>query len=185
VSYRGRYYETERARLYTPPAGKIPLYMAATGSRSTRVAAKYCDGLITLVDEGFQERISDFKKAAGEDGRDAGPLEIITEYKVSCDEDYERALASTRRWKPTSLKGVLMAEIHDPRELEEKAAREVSDEALKKSWDVMTSIDDITGALEGLFLAGATRVYVHSSSPDEMKFIREFTGKVLPHFSGP
>jgi coenzyme F420-dependent glucose-6-phosphate dehydrogenase len=183
ISYRGKHYRTEKARLYTPPTGKIPLYMAATGKNSTRVVAKYCDGLITLVRDGFTDQLDDFKKAAAENGRGPDSLEIITEYKLSFSADYERALDSARRWKPTALKGVLMSQIHDPRELEETAAREVSDEMLKKSWHIMTSIDEATSAIERLFKAGVTKVYAHSSSPDEMTFLREFTRTVLPHFS--
>jgi alkanesulfonate monooxygenase SsuD/methylene tetrahydromethanopterin reductase-like flavin-dependent oxidoreductase (luciferase family) len=135
------------------------------------------------VRDGFTDQLDDFKKAAAENGRGPDSLEIITEYKLSFSADYERALDSARRWKPTALKGVLMSQIHDPRELEETAAREVSDEMLKKSWHIMTSIDEATSAIERLFKAGVTKVYAHSSSPDEMTFLREFTRTVLPHFS--
>jgi len=183
VSYRGRYYHTEDARLYTPPAGAIPIYMAATGKNSTRVVAKYCDGLITFFREGFAEQLADLKKAATEYVRDPESLQVAIEYKLSFAEDYEKALASARCWKPTALKGVLMSELYDPRKLEERAQLEVSDEMLKQSWQIMTSIDEATGSIERMFKAGVTRVYVHSSSPDEKAFLKEFTGKVLPHFS--
>jgi coenzyme F420-dependent glucose-6-phosphate dehydrogenase len=183
VTYRGKYYHTDSARLYTPPVGKIPLYMAATGKHSTRVAAKYCDGLITFVREAFPGQLADFRKTAKESGREPDKLEIVTEYKMSYSKDYEKALESARRWKSTGLTRVLMSEIYDPRELEEKATLEVSDELLRETWHIMTSIDEATGAIERLLKAGMTRVYVHSSSPDEMEFLREFTSGVLPHFS--
>ncbi|MDA4136773.1 MAG: hypothetical protein OK449_07245, partial [Thaumarchaeota archaeon] len=91
---------------------------------------------------------------------------------------------STKCWRPTALHKVLMAEVHDPRVLEETARKEVSDERLKETWHVITSIDEATGAIEDLFKSGITKVYVHSSSPDELEFLREFTRKVLPQFSG-
>jgi hypothetical protein len=37
--------------------------------------------------------------------------------------------------------------------------------------------------MEKCFEAGYTRVYVHSTSPDEIKFIQMFSKKVMPHFS--
>ena len=184
LDYRGKYYRTDGARLYTPPKGRIPLYMAAVGKNSTRAAAKYSDGLITfLKGEELERQISAFKGAVTQEGRDPASLEIVAEYKLSYDPDYDRAFDSVKRWRPTRLQGVLMSEIHDPRELERKAAAEVSDDSLKESWEVVTSIEASADSIERYFRAGFTKVYVHSSSPDEHEFIRAFTSKVLPHFT--
>jgi alkanesulfonate monooxygenase SsuD/methylene tetrahydromethanopterin reductase-like flavin-dependent oxidoreductase (luciferase family) len=158
--------------------------MAATGKNSTRAAATHCDGLITYLKEGFADQLREFRKAAAEKGRDPDSLEVITEYKLSYAKDYDEAFESTKCWRPTALHNVLMAEVHDPRVLEDTARREVSDEKLKEAWHIMTSIDEATGAIEDLFKSGITKVYVHSSSPDELEFLREFTRKVLPQFSG-
>jgi len=183
LDYRGRYYRTERARLYTPPKCHIPLYMAAVGKNSTRTAAKYSDGLITFLKGAELDRqLSAFKGAVAQEGRDPESLEIVAEYKVSYDPDYDRAFASVERWRPTRLQGVLMSGIHDPRELEKKADEEVSDDSLKESWDVVTTIEAAADSIDRYFKAGFTKVYVHSSSPDEHQFIREFTSKVLPHY---
>ena len=185
VNYRGRYYRTNQARLYTPPKGRIPLYMAAVGKRSTQVAARHCDGLITFLEgEELSQQLASYKGAVREGGRDPDAMEVIAEYKVSFDPEYERAFESVKRWRATNLEGVLTSEIYDPRELERRAEEEVSDESLKETWEIVTSIDETTGSIEGLFKAGFTRVYVHSSSPNEMGFIRAFASEVLPHFVG-
>jgi coenzyme F420-dependent glucose-6-phosphate dehydrogenase len=184
VNYRGRYYKMDQARLYTPPRTRIPLYMAAVGKNSTRVAARLCDGLITFrKGEGLALQLASYRDTLREQGRDLDSMDVISEYKLSYDEDYDRAFESVKRWRPTRLQGVLMSEIHDPRELERRAEEEVSDESLKESWDIVTSIDDAIGSIEQQFSAGFTRVYVHSSSPDETRFIRDFTSRVLPHFT--
>ena len=49
VDFGGQYFKVRDAKLYTPPTGKIPLYMAAVGEQATKTAAKYTDGLITLT----------------------------------------------------------------------------------------------------------------------------------------
>ena len=36
--------------------------------------------------------------------------------------------------------------------------------------------------IEEYFKAGFTQVYTHSTSPNEIEFIQEFTQKVLPYF---
>jgi len=184
VDHAGRYYRTDRARLYTPPRGRIPLYMAAVGKRSTRAAAgRNFDGLITFrKGDELAAQLSAYRGAVIESGRDPDAMEVIAEYKVSVDPDYDRAFESVERWRPTLLQGVLTAEVHDPRELERRAREEVTDERLRESWHVATSVDETFGALERYFSAGFTRVYVHSSSPDELGFVRAFASRVLPHF---
>lgn len=47
--FNGEYFLIRQAKLYTPPTDHIPIYMAASGQSSTRVAAKYSDGLITFL----------------------------------------------------------------------------------------------------------------------------------------
>jgi hypothetical protein len=52
----------------------------------------------------------------------------------------------------------------------------VSDEMLKESIQVITSIEDCTRTIEKYFNAGFTRVYVHSASPEKSnssKFFEE------------
>jgi coenzyme F420-dependent glucose-6-phosphate dehydrogenase len=62
-------------------------------------------------------------------------------------------------------------QYYDPRMLERKAKQKVPDERLKESIDIIT------------FKAGFTTVYVHSTSPDEVAFVRYFGEKILPYFT--
>jgi coenzyme F420-dependent glucose-6-phosphate dehydrogenase len=49
MNFNGEYFPIRNAKLYTPPSGNIPVYMAATGKLATKIAAKYSDGLITYL----------------------------------------------------------------------------------------------------------------------------------------
>ena len=184
VTYNGVHYHIHNAKLYTPPVSHhIPIYLAATGSQSTKVAAQYTDGLITyLKPEKAKEVIAQFDKAASASGRNPQSLEKIAEYKVSYSEDYDRAFESTNFWRATLIENVFNSKIADPRKLEAKAKQEVPDEMLKESIQVTTSIEDCTRSIEKYFNAGFTRVYVHSTSPEEVKFVQIFCKKVLPYF---
>lgn len=73
-------------------------------------------------------------------------------------------------------------DVSDPRELEEKARKEVSDEKLKESTIIVTSIEDCIKPIEEYFKAGFTRIYVQSTSPNELEFIEEFSKKVISYF---
>lgn len=181
VDFNGEYFLLRGAKLYTPPSGRIPLYMAATGEQSVRVAANFADGLITyLGPDQAGKTLETFNKTCKKSGMGQKPK--IAEYKLSFSDDYDKALKSTYFWRATLIKNVFDSDISDPRKLQQKALKQVQDKELEKSIDIMTSIEDSISSIEEYFKAGFTTVYVHSSSPDEMKFMQEFSKKVLPYF---
>jgi coenzyme F420-dependent glucose-6-phosphate dehydrogenase len=184
VEFDGEYFKVKNAKLYTPPTGKIPLYMAAVGEQAIKTAAKYTDGLITLAKpDKSNETFEMFDKAAVKEGKDPNSMEKIAKPKISYYEDYDKALKSTEFWRASLLEDVFNLNISDPRELEQKAKEEVSDEKLRQSTLIITSIEDCIKPLEEYFKAGYTRLYPHSTSPDKIKFIQDFSKKVLPYFN--
>ena len=183
VYFNGEYFLIRQAKLYTPPTDHIPIYMAASGQSSTKVAAKYSDGLITfLKPKDSKNIIETFDIEARKNGKNLRSLQKIAEYKVSYSEDYEQALNSSKFWRATLLENVFDTNVSDPRKLQLKALKEVSDEKLKDSIDIITAIEDCIKSIEKYFKAGFTRVYVHSASPDELEFMRLFSREVLPYF---
>lgn len=184
VNFKGEYFLIRNAKLYTLPSTHIPIYMAATGQQATKVAAKYSDGLISYlepVEAGKVIRV--FDSTAKKEGRDLNSLEKIAEYKVSFSEDYDKAFKSATFWRATLIKNVFDSDISDPRKLQRKAEKEVPDEKIKQSIQITTSIEDCIKSIEDYFKAGFTRVHIHSTSPDEIKFIQMFSKKVMPHFN--
>jgi coenzyme F420-dependent glucose-6-phosphate dehydrogenase len=184
VDFDGQYFKIKNAKLYTPPSSKkIPLYMAASGKEAIQTAAKYTDGLITTSKpDNSKETFDIFNKAAIEEGKNPDSLEKIAKPKISYSEDYDKAFKSTEFWRSSLIDNVFDLNISDPRQLEQKAKDEVSDDEVKKSTLIITSIEDCIKSIEEYFKAGFTRVYMHSTSPDEIKFIRDFCAKVLPYF---
>ena len=49
LTYNGDYYKTEKAKLYSPPLKNIPIWLAAGGPKSAKVAAEFADGLMISV----------------------------------------------------------------------------------------------------------------------------------------
>ncbi|WP_148680879.1 TIGR03557 family F420-dependent LLM class oxidoreductase [Candidatus Nitrososphaera gargensis] len=184
VNFNGEYFLIRDAKLYTPPSTKIPVYMAATGKQAAKVAAQYSDGLITYLPAAEAGKVLHiFDATAEKEGRDKDSLEKIAEYKVSFSEDYDEAFKSATFWRATLIKNVFDSDISDPRSLQQKAESKVPDEKIKQAIQITTSIEDCIKSIEDYFKVGFTRVYVHSTSPDEIKFIQMFSKKVMPHFS--
>jgi coenzyme F420-dependent glucose-6-phosphate dehydrogenase len=108
--------------------------------------------------------------------------EKIAEYKVSYSKDYEQAFNSSKFWRATLLKNAFNTSISNPRKLEQKAKEQVPDKKITENIEITTSIEDCIKSIEEYFKVGFTKVYVHSTSPNEMEFIQEFGKKVLPYF---
>jgi coenzyme F420-dependent glucose-6-phosphate dehydrogenase len=49
VTFDGAYYRTDRARLYSPPASPVRLWIGVAGPKSARLAAELADGIISSV----------------------------------------------------------------------------------------------------------------------------------------
>ena len=184
VNFNGEYFLLRNAKLYTPPAKRIPIYMAATGLQATKAAAKYSDGLISYLQPvEAVNLLRVFDSTAEKEERDLNSLEKIAEYKISFSRDYEEAFKSATFWRATLIKNVFDSDISDPRKLQRKAEKEVPDEKLKQAIQITTSIEDCIKSIEDYFKAGFTRVYVHSTSPNENNFIQMFSKKVMPYFN--
>jgi coenzyme F420-dependent glucose-6-phosphate dehydrogenase len=184
VNFNGEYFLIRNAKLYTLPSSHIPIYMAATGQQAAKVAAKYSDGLISYLQPSEAGKVLHvFDTTAEKEGRDIDALEKLAEYKVSFSEDYEEAFKAATFWRATLIKNVFDSDISDPRKLQRKAEKDVPDEKLKQAIQITTSIEDCIRSIEQYFKAGFTKVHIHSTSPDEIKFIQMFSKKVMQHFN--
>lgn len=193
VYFNGEYFLIRNAKLYSPPTTHIPIFMAAAGPESAKAAAKYSDGLITFLsakesrkiieifDKAIIEKGNDNKKTNG-NNNNMDHIEKIAEYKVSYSDDYEQALNSSRFWRATMIDNAFNSSISDPRKLEQKAKQQVTDKKLKEHIEITDSIENCIKPIEEYFRVGFSKVYIHSTSPNEIKFIEEFGKKVLPYF---
>jgi coenzyme F420-dependent glucose-6-phosphate dehydrogenase len=187
VYYNGEYFLIRNAKLYSPPTSYIPIFMAAAGPESAKAAAKYSNGLITFLKAQESQSILDiFDKSIKKDGKQENynthSKQKIAEYKVSYSQNYEEAFNSAQFWRATLLKNAFNTSMNDPRKLEQKAKQQVPEQKIKENIEITTSIEDCVKSIEEYFKVGFTKVYVHSTSPNEVEFIREFGKKVLPYF---
>jgi coenzyme F420-dependent glucose-6-phosphate dehydrogenase len=187
VYYNGEYFLIRNAKLYSPPTSYIPIFMAAAGPESAKAAAKYSNGLITFLKAQESQSILDiFDKSIKKDGKQENynthSKQKIAEYKVSYSQNYEEAFNSAQFWRATLLKNAFNTSMNDPRKLEQKAKQQVPEQKIKENIEITSSIEDCIKSIEEYFKVGFTKVYVHSTSPNEVEFIREFGKKVLPYF---
>lgn len=179
LTFDGEYYQTDRAKLYSPPLGQVPIYMAAGGPKSATLAGEMAQGVITSVKDPAEtvEKVTDpLREAAAAAGR-PDPTVLATRWSLfAADED--EAWEALFPWRGLRAPGRL--EAVDPQELREKADELPREEVLGR-YTLVHTVDEILDTYRPLADdLGADVITFQMASLDQPALI-EFLGReVLP-----
>ncbi len=179
LSHSGEYYTTDRARLYSPPIGDVPIWMAAGGPKSAALAATMAQGIITSVKDPAVtiERVIDPARVAAFEADAPPPKILATRWSIfahSQDEAWQALLA----WRGLRAPGRL--EAVDPKELRTRADELPRDEVLSR-YSIVSSVDDIVDTYRPLVEeVGADTVGIQITSLDQEATIRLLGEEALP-----
>ena len=179
VDHEGAYYTCDKAKLYSPPVSKVPIWMAAGGPKSAAFAGTHADGLITSVKnpaDTLDRIIGPFREASRE--RSDAPLTIMaTRWCVLAGDEDEawQALASMRGLRaPGRLQAV------DPMTLRVRADNLDRKEVLQK----YTLVDGVEALIETyrplVQEVGADYVSIQVASTQPERTIEVLGKEVLP-----
>jgi coenzyme F420-dependent glucose-6-phosphate dehydrogenase len=178
LTFDGEHYQTQTAKLYSPPAGPLPILMAAGGPKSAEFAGTFADGLITSVKDPADtvaKVIAPYRKAATEAGKEH--LVLATRWTVLAPDPVEawQALSSMR-----GLRAPGRLEATDPAELRIRADEMDRDEVLA-SYTVVPDAAGLVAAYHPLVTdVGADIVSIQVMSANPMKTIEMIGAEVLP-----
>lgn len=179
--FNGTYYHLKHARLYDVPAQPVPIYIAAAGKKSMRMAGEQGDGLIT-DEQGVtsQEMRQAFAEGARAAGKQIDHLPVLVEQYVVVGD-----CAEAERWAPlwqfkTGTKQYL--EYADPVAIERDARQQQPLDKVIASMTVGADPEPHRAALKKLLDAGATHVFIHSPQQDQRRVIEFYAKEVLPSF---
>jgi G6PDH family F420-dependent oxidoreductase len=180
VRTKGQFWDVN-GRLYDAPSSPIPLYIAAGGPKSARLAGRYGDGLIT----GAETLKDPSLKAAWEEGIREGrrvpssePI-IVEHWAFVGGEKEAKEAANKWRFSPKAWEPGYFDKI-SPAEIQANAEKEIPLEKVLEQWTVSTVPSVHSEAIEKLADLGATHVVVHVASLHQKKVIDFFGRKVLP-----
>jgi F420-dependent hydroxymycolic acid dehydrogenase len=181
TSYEGTYYRTENARLYDVPEEAIPIYVAASGPKSARLAGEYGDGWIGGAPDLENQELQDaFREGAAAAGKDPDAMPRIAAHFVVVGGEEEAAYAANvwrfavNPWDPDLLYEP------DPREIRRKAEEKYSLEDVYEGWSVGDDPEEHARRMQDLLDAGATRIFILSGQQDQTRLIDFYGSEVLP-----
>lgn len=183
VSYDGEFYRVQDATIYDRPAQKVPVYIGAAGPAATRLAGRIADGFITTsgkdpalytdtllpaLDEGLEKA-----------GRSRDDIDTLIEVKVSYHPDPDEALERTRFWAPLALSPEEKMGIHDPIEMQRRAA-ELPIERVAKRFIVSSDPDEHVERIAQVAELGFRHLVFHDPGHDQAAFLERYRRDILP-----
>ncbi len=179
LTYEGEYYRTEKAKLYSPPMGPVPIWMAAGGPKSATLAGTKAQGVIVSVkdpDETFEKVITPAREAAATAGNPA-PTIAASRWTIYA-KDHDEAWDVLRPWRGLRAPGRLQAV--DPAELRH-AADDLPREDILSRYSIASTPDEIIETYLPLVQEiGADVVTIQIAGTDQAATIAMLGREVIP-----
>ena len=179
LTFEGEYYQTDRAKLYSPPLGPVPILMAAGGPKSATLAGTLAQGVITSVKSPAEtrERVIDPLHLAATEAGNPEPTVLATRWSLFAASDDE-AWQALYSWRGLRAPGRL--EAVDPQVLRERADEMPREEVLER-YSIVSTADAIVDVYRPLVDdLGADIVTFQMASVDQPALINLLGTEVLP-----
>ena len=179
LTYDGEWYQTDRAKLYSPPLHDLPIFMAAGGPKSAILAATKAEGIITSVKQPavtFEKVIDPARKAAAAAGRPS-PTILASRWSIRASNPDE-AWQTLGAWRGLRAPGRL--EAVDPMDLRIRAD-EMDRSEILGLYSTVDSPDDYVEVYAPLITeVHADIVAVQTTAIDQEGTIAMLGADVLP-----
>ncbi len=182
VIFDGTYFSTRKARLYTPPVSRIPLYVSSLVPESAGFAGMHGDGLITVAnDPGVVKQIvKKFEEGAREAGKDPAAMPRLLEVNVAYTDDIDAAAGCfLEYWAGAMVPALFNQNIYTPA-MSAMNGSVVGKDTLLKKLCISGNPDDHVKFVQPYIDMGFTHLYFHSAGPDQRDFIIGYGRDVLP-----
>lgn len=184
VTHNGQYYQVKNARIYDLPQQPVPIYMAAEGPKSMRLAGRYGDGLISDSASIMQAEMRQaFEEGAREAGKDPSKMPLLAEHFVIVG-DKQDAEEPARLWRFLPKAWEEYVNDADPRDIERKALANIKPEEVMQKWVISTDPDEHAQSIQQLIDGGVTQIYIHIGQHDQQRGIEFYGREVLPRLRG-
>lgn len=183
VTFEGKYYHTQKARLFTPPASHIPIIISALVPHSAEFAGKHGDGLWSVGGKEpdlYKGIIKSFEESAKKAGKDPARLPRLIELNVSYNNDVDAAVQEQiKYWAGSYVPALFEANIYTPA-MSQENGQVVGPDTIKKTGCFSNSVEDHVKYAQQHIELGFDSLIFHTAGPDQRAFIDGFARDVFP-----
>ncbi|HEU4318967.1 MAG TPA: TIGR03557 family F420-dependent LLM class oxidoreductase [Acidimicrobiia bacterium] len=183
LTFDGEYYRTDRAKLYSPPLGPVPILLAAGGPKSATLAGEKAQGVVTSVKDpaDTREKVIEPMRAAASGSGQPDPIVLATRWAIYAHNEAD-AWEALYPWRGLRAPGRL--EAVDPQTLRERADELPREEVLGR-YSVCGSVEDVVETYRPLVDdLGADIVTFQMTCIDQPELIEMVGKEVLPELRG-
>lgn len=188
VTFKGTYYQTHKARLYTPPAQSIPLYISSMVPQSAAFAGREGDGLFTVggkSPEIYRQLIKNFEQGAREAGKNPSNMPRIIELNVEYEQDLSKALENhLKYWAGTYIPALFDQKIYSPK-MSAENGQIVTPEAITRTGCISTRAEDHRAFAQQYIDLGFDHLVFHSARQDQRAFLSAYSRDVTRQLHEP
>ena len=174
-SHHGRFFEVVDARLYSLPEQPVPIYVAASGSQSGKLAGRVGDGLI--CSSASEKAVQAFNRSGGAGKPRIGQLTVCW-----AKSEVDAVDLALEVWPNGAMAGAFKAELPRPAHFME-VAETVRPEDIVKEIACGPDPHKHLDAIANYAKAGFDHVYVHQVGPDQEGFFRFYEREIMPNLS--
>ncbi len=183
VTFDGVYYQTHKARLYTPPASPIPIYISALVPDSATFAGQYGDGLITVGGKQpdlYKQIMKSFEDGARKAGKDPAKMHRMIELNVAYTRDEDSAIQELLKyWASTFVPALFDQRIYSPAMAQENG-EVIGADTVKKSCCISADPEKHVQFIQQYIDLGFDIIFLHTAGPDQRGFLQNYGRDVLP-----
>lgn len=183
VSFDGKYYQTKKAKLYTPPASEIPIIVSSLVPHSAEFAGRYGDSLWTVGGKQpgiYEDIIKNFEKGARQAGKEPARMPRLIELNVAYTEDIEAAVKEQQKfWAGSFVPALFNQKIYTPSMAAENGTV-IGPDTIKNSGCFSPDPDAHVKFAQQYIGMGFDCLIFHYAGPDQKAFIEKYAQEVLP-----
>ncbi len=185
VNYEGKYYQTRKAKLYTPPASKIPFIISALVPHSAEFAGVHGDGIWTTGGKQpdiYKGIIQDLETSAKKAGKDPTRMPRLVELNVAYTDNIDAAIQEQiKYWAGTYVPALFDQNIYTPA-MSQENGEVVGPDTIKKTGCFSSNPEDHVKFAQQYIDLGFDTLIFHSPGPDQKAFMRAMPGMCYQNY---
>jgi G6PDH family F420-dependent oxidoreductase len=175
VSYRGKHYTVENARVYTLPEKPVEILVSGFGPKAIEVAARIGEGYVSTMPDA--DMVKQFRAQGG------GDRTCQAGFKAAfADTEEEGARLAYQKWPNAGVPGELSQVLPSPKHFEQ-ASELVTQDMVKESFVCGKDPQAHLEMIEQYAKAGFDEIYVANTGPNWQGLLDLYAEHVLPEHS--
>ncbi|MEU4558118.1 TIGR03557 family F420-dependent LLM class oxidoreductase [Actinoplanes sp. NPDC023936] len=175
VSYRGKHYTVENARVYTLPEKPVEILVSGFGPKAIEVAARIGDGYVSTMPDG--DMVQQFRSQGG------GDRTCQAGFKAAfADSAEEGARIAFEKWPNAGVPGELSQVLPSPKHFEQ-ASQLVTQDMIAEAFVCGNDPEKHLEMIQKYADAGFDEVYVANTGPHYQGLFDLYAREILPKFA--